>query len=92
MGIIIALIIITPQVGKKRIIELSGTFNPKAIRITTIIATRVRLEYGGRPDEFDSVLEFVLKNKKGGVGIIVITLDFEDIQQHFVLFLMAQFW
>ena len=92
MGITITLIIIIPQVGIKKIIELSGIFNPKAIGITTITATKARLEYGGRLDEFDSVLEFVLKNKKEGVGIIVITLDFEDILQHFVLFLMAQFW
>ena len=43
-GITIALIMITPQTGIKDAMELSGTFNPKAIGIATMTATRARLE------------------------------------------------
>jgi hypothetical protein len=44
VGITIALIIITPQMGIKETIELSGMFNPKAIGMATTTATRARLE------------------------------------------------
>ena len=44
VGITMALIIITPQTGMNETMELRGMFNPKAIGIATITATRARLE------------------------------------------------
>ena len=64
---------ITPQSGINYAIESSEIFNTKAIGIATVTATRARLEYGGRLDEVNFVLEFVRKKKKEGVDIIIIT-------------------
>ena len=44
VGITIALMVITPQIGIKEAIESRGMFNPKAIGIATVTATKARLE------------------------------------------------
>jgi hypothetical protein len=43
-GITMALIIIIPQIGINEPKVLSGMFNPKAIGMATITATKARLE------------------------------------------------
>ena len=82
---------IIPQIGIKDAIESSERFNPKAIGIATVTATKARLEYGGSVDDF-VFLEFVLKKRKEGVDITFITLDFVSTPLRSVLFLMEQFW